>query len=336
MPDFRLPSTYIELLTHRPADANLHRGMPRFGTTGDEWIEALPRLVHKALNRWELSLRDEPIAHGTGAIVIPVETRNGSPIDVPTGTPLRLKLTWPHEEAQYEHLALREWDGDGATRLFAAEPKDYTILIEELHADIDLNTRTILDACEVSANLLTALAHPTREQFPSLISAARRWQDQLAVPPRALPRRLVEQAASLLRDLSQDVVENRVQSDLLIHTDLHGANILAAPEEREGSVVTGMDGTRWVAIDPKVLRGELAYGIAPMMWNRTEDMRNATNARGHIRMRADIMTDVAQLDADRVRAWTFVRLVMNALWSAEDGDDEQLTRNIYLAKFFAE
>lgn len=335
MTDLSLPSSYIDLLAHRPADRNLQRGMPRFGTTGDEWLEALPRLIRKALNRWELSVRDEPIAHGMGGLVMPVRSNNGSPIAVPVGTKLRLKFTWPHDEAQYEHLALRAWDGNGAARLYTAEPKDYAIVIEELRRDTDLDSRTILDACQVSAALLIKLAHTAGEEYPSLIGAAQEWQDQLTVAPRNLPRRLVGQASSLLRDLSQDLIENRVQGNLLIHTDLHGANILAAPQERAGGAVTGMDGTDWVAIDPKVLRGELAYGIAPMMWNRTEDMRNATNARGHIRMRADIMTDVAELDEDRVRAWTFVRLILNALWAAEDADEEQLTRAIYLAKFFA-
>ncbi|WP_197511667.1 hypothetical protein [Tessaracoccus coleopterorum] len=36
-----------------------------------------------------------------------------------------------------------------------------------------------------------------------------------------------------------------------------------------------------------------------------------------MRLRAEIVADTAGLDLDRVMAWTFVRLVLNAVWAAD-------------------
>nr|NLD39983.1 kinase [Actinomycetales bacterium] len=83
--------------------------------------------------------------------------------------------------------------------------------------------------------------------------------------------------------------------------------------------------------------GEWAYAVAPMVWNRAEEAARAYNLRTHVRMRADIVAEVAGLDPERVRLWTFVRLVANAVEAAAHGDgaDPFRARMIALAKAFA-
>ena len=49
-------------------------------------------------------------------------------------------------EGAFEHLALREWDGVGAVRLEAAEPRDYALLLESLDHLRSLAGESILDA----------------------------------------------------------------------------------------------------------------------------------------------------------------------------------------------
>lgn len=91
-----------------------------------------------------------------------------------------------------------------------------------------------------------------------------------------------------------------------------------------------------LTIDPQAVAGEPALAVAPMVWNRAEETAHAYHARNHVRMRADIISDVAGLDEERARAWTFVRLVQNAVWAANENDEDRLTRYIFLAKMFAQ
>ena len=84
------------------------------------------------------------------------------------------------------------------------------------------------------------------------------WADRLAALPRSapVPRRLVEQAVSLGRDFAGDPATDGV----LVHTDAHYGNVLAADREP------------WLVIDPKPLSGDPHYEPAPLLWNRWEEV----------------------------------------------------------------
>ena len=81
-----------------------------------------------------------------------------------------------------------------------------------------------------------------------------------------------------------------------------------------------------------------AYAVAPIVWNRADAASAAHNFRTHVRLRAEVVADAAQLDPDRVQEWTFVRLVLNAVWAAEYGRpaDGFRGRMIALAKAFSD
>lgn len=316
---FTIPSRYRDALTNRPADTLLGPDFPRHGTSGAEWLEALPRLFDKAVRRWELTMHDDqPVIHsGNTAVVAEVVRADG--------TPAALKLSWPFWEGATEHIALRAWNGVGAVQLEAAEPRDYALLLERADSTRPLSSVGILDACETIGALITRLAITAPPQIPRLTDEAQRWDTELAEPNPQVPRRLIGQARSHLRDLLVDLTEGREMADLLIHKDLHDGNVLASRDSTRGD---------WLAIDPQCVAGEPAIAVAPMAWNRIDEIKGAHNPRTHVRMRADIITDAAGLDDERVRAWTFVRLVQNAVWAAQDGDADALTLAIYLAKMF--
>jgi streptomycin 6-kinase len=141
----------------------------------------------------------------------------------------------------------------------------------------------------------------------------------LAELPRSapIPRRLVEQAIAL----GTDLIADGTVPDRVIHTDLHYGNILAA--EREP----------WLVIDPKPVNGDPHYEIAPMLWNRWDEI--AGDVRDGVRKRLWTLVDAAGFDEDRARAWVIVRMVHNAMWSLQDGpqtDPAWLTRCIAVAK----
>lgn len=280
---------------------------------GAAWLRRVPGLVSEHLDKWELEL-DGGARHGECALVLPV--RRGEERAV-------LKLTWPHEEALLEHLALRLWDGGGAVRLLAANPADQVLLLERLD-DVELTSVPILEACEEIGELFRTLDRPATPQFTTVASKAERWQGQLGAGTDLVPRRMTQQALAMLAELVGDGPHDR-----LVHEDLHDMNVLAPLDPARG---------RWLAIDPKPVAGEWAYAVAPIVWNRADVAARAHSLRRHVRLRAEVVADVAGLDLDRVQAWTFVRLVLNAVWAAEHApaSDDFRSRMITLAKAFAD
>jgi streptomycin 6-kinase len=260
-----------------------------------DWLARAPRLSDDLISEWRLRI-DGPAMAGNCAMVVPVRTA-----DDRAGV---LKLSWPHWEAETEHLALRAWKGDGAVELWRADPRRFALLLERVRSDRDLHAIDVLDACEVVGRLYGRLHRPPLPQIRRLSDLCRDWSERL--PPlleaNLVSRRFVSQAARLMNDFADDPGTDSA----LIHSDLHYSNVLAA--EREP----------WLVIDPKPLSGDPAYEVAPLLWNRWEEAMAAASTRQALLNRMFTAVDVAGLDEDRVRDWIVVREVCNVLWSYEE------------------
>lgn len=284
------------------------RTMAGRGPQWASWVAALPKLSREAMAQWQLTV-DGPASHGYCSLVLPVRTS--------VGAPAMLKISFPDDESEHEHLALRRWGGDGAVRLLSADPYRRALLLERL-SHTDLGTVSDIEACEVVARLYRRIHVPAMPQLRTLGSYVERWNADLAALPRSapIPHRLVEQALALSADLCAETAPQRV-----IHTDLHYANVLAA--EREP----------WLVLDPKPVNGDPHYEIAPMLWNRWDEL--AGDIRDGVLRRFYTLIDAAGFDEDRARAWVLVRMVHNAMWALQDGpqaDPGWLTTCIALAK----
>jgi streptomycin 6-kinase len=145
---------------------------------------------------------------------------------------------------------------------------------------------------------------PALPQLRRLSSYVERWTDRLAGLPSdaPVPRRLVEQAVSLGRGFVRDEATDA----RTIHGDLHYENVLAADREP------------WLVIDPKPVAGDPHYEVAPMLWNRWEEVVRSGNVRAAVRRRFHTVVDTALLDEDRARDWVVVRELHNALWTIEE------------------
>lgn len=264
------------------------RAMGTRGPQWQQWIDALPALAQRQMREWELR-SDGAAGHGESSLVLPVRT--------PSGQNAVLKLGFPDEDSEHEHLALRRWGGAGAVRLLSAQPHRRALLLERL-APRDLSTAGDVEACEVVCGLYRRLHVPALPQLRTLTAALEAWTALLADLPRSapLPRRLVEQAVALSGELGGDPAS----TGTLIHTDLHYANVLAA--EREP----------WLAIDPKPLNGDPHFEVAPMLWNRWEEL--AGDVRDGVRRRFFTIVDAAGFDESRARAWVIIRMMTNAVW----------------------
>ncbi len=293
--------------------------MARRGPDWAEWVERLPALLAGLLEEWVLK-PDGAMLHGFLALVAPVRTAGGSPAV--------LKVSFPDEESEHEHLALRHWGGRGAVKLLRADPHRAAMLLERLRRQC-LDEMWDLEACEVVAGLYSLLHVPALPQLRPLTSYVDRWAGELKELPRSapLPRRLVEQAISL----SRDFVADPDSSGTLIHGDLHYENVLAA------------DRAPWLVIDPKPMSGDPHYELAPMLWNRFEELEashSGQSVRDGVRRRFHALVDHAGLDERRARDWVVVRMMNNACWALQDDaeagrattDEDYLTTCIAVAK----
>ena len=136
------------------------------------------------------------------------------------------------------------------------------MLLERLHQR-DLTELWDLEACEIVAGLYARIHVPALPQLRPQTAYVERWTDDLArLPSNApIPHRLVEQAVSLGRDF----VSDPASVGTMIHGDLHYENVLAADREP------------WLVIDPKPTSGDPHYEVAPLLWNRWEELGRATS-----------------------------------------------------------
>jgi streptomycin 6-kinase len=289
-------------------------GMARRGGDWATWVDELPALVDGLLAEWKLTT-DGWMMHGFVALVVPVRTTSNRPAV--------LKVSFPDPESEHEHLALQHWHGHGAVQLLRADPHRSAMLLERLHPE-RLTDLWDLEACEIVASLYAQLHVPAIPQLRPLTSYVETWADQMAALPRSapLPRRMVEQAVSL----SRDFVSDPASTGTLVHGDLHYENVMAA------------DRQPWLAIDPKPVNGDPHYELAPMLWNRFDELEG--DIRNGVRARFHALVDHAGLDEHRARDWVVVRMLNNACWRLQDepdtervtSDEEYLTMCIAIAK----
>ena len=293
-----------------------------YGARGPQYatyLDRLPALLRDVVADWTLTV-DGPPRHGRAALVVPVRTSGGRPAV--------LKLNLPHDEAQHEHLGLQAWHGNGAVRLLRADPRRWVLLLERLHGDEDLTSLWDLEACEIVASFYRRLHIQALPQLRRLSEYVARWTDRLdRLPSDApVPRRMVQQAVSLGRSFLADP-----ETDArMIHGDLHYENVLAGDREP------------WLVIDPKPMAGDPHYEVAPMLWNRWDEVVQSGDVRDSVRRRFHTIVDTAELDEDRARDWVVVREMHNALWTIEDAavvgrpldadDREWITTAVTIAK----
>jgi streptomycin 6-kinase len=259
----------------------------RLGEDGSSWVAGLPAKVARLGERWGLRVDGTPLA-GSVALVVPV-TREGEP--------LMLKLAWPHEEAQYEALALSIWDGRGAVRL--VEHDRWALLLERADHTHTLRSAPIAEAVKVAGRLLDELAVPAPAVLRRLSDIAARLVHELprenAQAGNPVPRRQLHAAIGYCAELGP------AARSLLVNEDLHYDNVLRARR------------APWLVIDPKPVAGDPEYGVIPLLWNRFRELQGDRA----IRARLDALVEVGELDADRALGWTLVRAVDGWLWSLQ-------------------
>lgn len=257
---------------------------------GEQWLASLPAQLEHWCSRWGLTVEGAP-RHGYLGLVFPVTGPRGAAV---------LKLTRVDKETREEAAALRVWGGRGAVRL--QESAEGVLLLERLEAERSLANLEIGDAVSEASRLLRLLSVPVADGFLEmgeytrglLELARRRWQRFRPFPEEWLK-----------------VPE--VRAGLLVNQDLHYENVLAR-------------GPDWLVIDPKPLRGDSEFAVAPLLWNRFD---------GDLGRLEQIVTE-AGLDRERTRQWTLFRVLEYWLWALNLGFSEDPERCRALAERLAQ
>lgn len=238
------------------------------GPEWQHWVDDLPTSVSSQLHEWDLTVHGQP-QYGFCSIVLPVRTGDGEAA--------MLKIAFPDDESEHEHLALRRWDGQERCACCAPTPTAARCCwsdcmpatsttsgisgVRDRRWDVPTHPRA-----RVAAATPTRQVHRKMERRPGAAAAQRRY-----------PHRMVEQAVSL----GTDLVSDPASTGTLIHGDLHYENVLSADREP------------WLVIDPKPMSGDPHYEIAPMLWDRWDEL--AGYVREGVRRRFYTLSEAAGL-----------------------------------------
>jgi streptomycin 6-kinase len=244
------------------------------------WLERLPAVVARLEEAWSLRIGQGFDHEGFASWVAPVWRADGSAAV--------LKVGIPHAEAEHEAEGLRFWNGEAAVRLLEVDSELNALLLERCVPGTTLRGLAEPEQDVVLAGLLRRLWRPVPEPHPfrPLAEMTAAWRVERLGRTTPVPDPgLVREGLRLFVDLP-----GSAETSVLLATDLHAGNVLRA--EREP----------WLAIDPKPYVGDPAY-------DATQHLLNCERLPARPLETVYRFADLLGLDRERVRAWTFARIV---------------------------
>ena len=278
---FAVPSALARAVEAEPSPGRL------------QWLAGLPDRVAELADRWGLVVEAPFEPGGQTAWVAPATDTSGRD--------LVLKVGWAHPEAQEEAEGLRVWHGNGTVLIHDSCRLGQTsaLLLERCDPGTPLSAVAEVEQDYVVAGLLARLwrAPISGATFRPLHEMCQAWveefEQRLAAAPEGAPvidPGLARAGTHLFVALAQPT-----EQDVLLCTDLHAANVLAARREP------------WLVIDPKPFVGDPCYDVLQHLLNCEE--RLAGDPAGL----AESMAGLLDLDGDRVRQWLFARCVIEGI-----------------------
>lgn len=266
------------------------------------WLDRLPEILRAIERRWSLTL-GAPIDNDE------VSCAWVAPVTLSDGTGAVLKLGMPHLEGAHEAEGLRFWDGDPTVRLLESDDALGAMLLERCEPGTPLRSVPEPEQDSAIAGLLRRLwrlpsaPHP----FRPLSVLMKYWSNEtLADVEQWHDAGLVREGLRLFEELPRSA-----RAEVLLATDLHAGNVLRSKREP------------WLVIDPKPFVGDPAYDCTQHLFNCEARLRSDPD--GTIRR----MADLAGVDQERVRLWTFARA------AAEPRDDWSNDGSVTIARAIA-
>ncbi len=246
------------------------------------WLDCVPELLRRLEQRWALT-PDTPLdgEEPSCSYVTAVQAANGMPAV--------LKISMPHMEGEHEIQGLRFWDGDPTVRVLEFDDELGAMLLERCLPGTPVRALAEDDQDVVISGLLRRLWRQPLEPHPfrPLSTLTRYWANETRSQIEQQPdidMGLVRAGLQLFEKLPGNATRTA-----LLATDLHAGNVVRA--EREP----------WLVIDPKPFVGDPAYDAT----------QHLLNCRTRLRLHPDKtirnFADLAEIEYERVRLWTFAR-----------------------------
>jgi streptomycin 6-kinase len=249
---------------------------------GAAWLARLPEAITSLTQRWRL-IPGQPFEEEASCSWV-------APCEREDGTQAVLKLGWPHMEAKSEIHGLLFWAGDPTVLVLEQDIELNAILLERCQPGTVLRKLPETDQDQVIAALLRRLWRklPNLNSFRPLSEMTRAWSDgSLRKSHLWQDKGMTQEGLQLFRELPANAPD-----EVLLATDLHAGNVLAARREP------------WLVIDPKPFYGDPAYDATQHLLNCKARLRS--DPMGTIQRFSELLG----VDYERVRLWTFARLVV--------------------------
>lgn len=263
------------------------------------WLAALPDICSRLSSEWTLRLGSAFEECHVSLVVIADGGLMPAVLKVPMPAEIELG-TLPAGARASEADALRVWAGEGAVRLLEHDHATGATLMERCVPGASLDHIGDDRQADRDAAALLEQLHrlPTEHgEFVRLADRARRFTAEMITRyERAgspFDRRLLDTAVDLLGELISSE-----PPEVLLHGDFHHHNILAAGRQP------------WLAIDPLPMIGDPAYDVVQYLLFRKGDLADPGSQWGPV---IDRFCSRLEIDAERAKAWSFVRLVGDAV-----------------------
>jgi streptomycin 6-kinase len=262
-----------------------------YGEAGKAWLKRLDFTIKELQLYWNLK-EIEAVPDLTYHFVAKTFTSNNSPVI--------LKIGCASATVEAEAAALKHFDGHGSIQLFDRHTEHSALLLQQAIPGTSLKTlypkqTDFVMECYIKAmNKIhqdKPLAHTPFSIEDWLQALDKEAANQIPFP-------LLSKARKIKKELLTSLDQRK-----FLHGDLHLNNILCHGEE-------------WLCIDPQGVMGETAFEAAAFDFIADYEQELATTELFWDRLH--LMAQKADLSFQRVKNWTFVRLILSAIWSIED------------------
>ena len=279
-----------------------------FGEQGSAWIRSLPNIVEALAEHWQLS-QISPVDNMTYNYVAKALTS--------TNKLVVLKISCYKKSSDEEMQALMYFDGNASVRLLEHNEKYHAMLLDQAIPGTTLKSfypaqiEYVMDCYAATMNKLHSKRLPSQHNY-------RHINDWL----KAIDRLTADQfpAGMFARAIQiKNKLLSTIQQELFLHGDLHHDNLIKNNDE-------------WLTIDPKGIIGDAEFEIAAFDFIHPSEFHLKTEINNLFTKRIGLLAEKSKLNADRIKDWVFVRLVLSAAWSIEDnceiGWDIELAKSL--------
>jgi len=268
-----------------------------YGNAGKQWLQRLPTIVNELAQHWCLS------------DIMPVDNMTYNYVAMAmtdAHLPVVLKISCDAKTSYEEMRALHYFNGDGSVQLFAVEDEYHAMLLQRAIPGTTLKTLYPQYIEEVMDIYITVTKKLHDKQLPARYEF-RHVRDWLQTFRHVDLSQLSADMVAQTKEITAELLSS-MRNKILLHGDLHHDNVIQHQNE-------------WLAIDPKGIVGDAEFEIAAFDIIHPSEFHLSSKITDLFTQRINLLAQKSDLDAERIKNWVFVRLILSAAWSIEDNTE---------------